>query len=55
MWIWKKRPPQETNHPFYWVCYCFIGTEDGWIEFDYLDYNLCKEILKRMGYIEWQK
>lgn len=55
MWIWLKKPPQEETHPLYWICYCFIGTEDGWIEYDNLDFGLCTEILKRMGYIKWQK
>ena len=55
MWKWIKTPPNEETHPLNWVCYTFIGIEDGWIEYDYLDYNICQEILKRMGYIEWQK
>jgi len=55
MWKWIKMPPSEETHPLYWVCYIFIGIEDGWIEYDYFDYNICQEILKRMGYIEWQK
>ena len=59
MWKWKKRPPQKETHPLYGVCYWHIGTDDGWIRCktheEQIEYLICCEILKRMGYIEWQK
>lgn len=59
MWKWLKKPPQDESHLLYWLCYWQIGTEDGWIycksSHDQLEFSLCCEILRRLGYIKWQK
>ena len=55
MWVLKKPIIRNEKHPLFYIMYCFIGMEDGWMKYDRLDYGICVEILKRTGYIEWQQ